>query len=80
MDTIEIKPDIMLFLTEQAEREHKPITDILDELLRSRVMVGFLSNNGSLKCHNCRHEIDYEISENKGYCDHCESIVFIEKQ
>lgn len=80
MDTIEIKPDIMLFLTKQAEREHKPITDILDEILRSKVQIGFLVSNCTLKCHNCRNEIDYEISDNKGYCDYCECIVFIERQ
>lgn len=80
MDTIEIKPDIMLFLTEKAKQEHKPITDILDEILRSKVQIGFLTSNCILKCHNCKNEIDYEISDSKGYCDFCESIVFIDRQ
>lgn len=80
MSIIEIKPDVMLFLTEQAEREDKTITDVLDDILRSRVYVGILSKGIKLKCHNCKSEIDYEISENKGYCDYCESIVFIAKE
>jgi hypothetical protein len=77
MQTIEIKPDVMVILSERAQQEGKAITEVLDEMLRSILPNG--SQESTLKCHNCKNTVDYEISQNKGYCDYCESVVFIEK-
>lgn len=77
MDTIEIKPDVMDLLCQQAQRSGKTITDLVDETLRS-----LLSDVKTviLKCHNCKQELDYEINVAEGYCDFCQSIVFIDKE
>jgi hypothetical protein len=80
MQTIEIKPEVMAILCNKAEREGKAITDIVDELLRSLLSPGSVLRPISLKCHNCRHEIDYEINISQGYCDYCESVVFVDKE
>lgn len=79
MQSIEIKPDVMHYLCQKAERDGKSITDILDEMLRLT-----LFKNGEVKeiiysCHNCRNPVDYNINSKEGYCDYCESVVFIEK-
>jgi hypothetical protein len=75
VQTVEIKPDVMLSITQRAEKEGKPIPDIIDEMLRPLLGV---QAQATMKCHNCRNEIDYEVSENKGYCDYCESVVFMD--
>lgn len=75
METIKIKPDMMDILCRRAKEEGKSITYIIDEMLRS------LLTNGKavrLTCSNCRNEVDYEISDNKAYCDYCECVVFVE--
>ncbi len=62
-------------LCQKAKEEGKSITHIIDEMLRS------LLTNGKavrLTCSNCRNEVDYEICDNKAYCDYCECVVFVE--
>ena len=77
METIEIKPDMMDMLCRRAKEEGKSITHIIDEMLRSLLTNG---NAEMLICSNCRNEIDYEISDNKAYCDYCESVVFVDRK
>ncbi len=79
MASVEIKPDVMPFLCQKAEEEGKSVTDVIDELLRLVMDNGGNGKTVILQCHNCRNEIDYEVSDNKGYCDYCESLVFIDK-
>lgn len=79
MESIEIKPDVMVFLCRKADEVGKPITDVIDEMLRSSLLNGF-EKPVMLKCNKCKGEIDYEINYSEGYCDHCESVVFIDKE
>lgn len=79
MEAIEIKPDVLQFLCEKAEAEGKSITDIIDDVLRSVLGCGSTEQAVRLICHNCKNEIDYEVSESRGYCDYCETVVFFEK-
>lgn len=76
METIEIKPDMMDILCRRAKEEGKSITHIIDEILRSLLTNG---NTEILTCSNCRNEVDYEIGDNKAYCDYCECVVFVGK-
>lgn len=80
MQTIEIKPEVMTVLCQRAEQEGKAITDIVDEMLRSFLSPVSGLKPITLKCHNCRHEIDYEVNISQGYCDYCECVVFIDKE
>lgn len=77
METIEIKPDMMDMLCQRAKEEGKSITHIIDEMLRTLLTNG---KTAILTCSKCRNEVDYEISENKAYCDYCESVVFVERK
>lgn len=83
MVPIEIKSDVLNILIEKAEEQGKPLTEIIDEILRKMLFThcsnGSLLNPIQLICHNCRNEIDYEINNSQGYCDYCESVVFIDK-
>lgn len=79
MATITIRPDVMVILCQRAEDEGKSITDIIDELLGIKPSNGNGEKTISLTCHNCKNPIDYEINSSKGYCDYCESVVFIDK-
>jgi hypothetical protein len=79
MESVEIKPDVMVVLCQRAEEAGKPITALIDEMLRSTLLDGF-GKCVALKCNKCKGEIDYEINYSQGYCDHCESVVFIDKE
>ena len=79
MATLEIHPDVMPFLCKKAKEEGKSVTDILDEILRS-VRDNPSSGNGELyTCHNCKTEVDIVVNDNKGYCEQCECVVFVDK-
>lgn len=80
METIEISPDLMPYLCQKAEEDGKSITEVLDELLRLLLAQGHIQNTAHLRCQSCKHEIDYQISEHKAYCEYCESVVFIERK
>ena len=78
MATIEIRPDVMLFLCQRAEEERKSISDIIDDLLHSKASDGNGEQTIIRLCHDCKNPIDYEINSSKGYCDYCESVVFLD--
>ena len=79
MESIEIKSDVMLILCQKAEEVGKSITEVIDEMLRSSLSNGY-EKPVILKCNKCKNEIDYEINCTEGYCDYCESVVFIDKE
>jgi len=79
MELIEIKPDVMVILCQRAEEAGKPITDMIDEMLRTSLTNGF-GKSVILKCNKCKSELDYEVNSSQGYCDYCESVVFIDKE
>lgn len=79
MKTVKIRPDVMVILCQRAEESGKSITDMIDEMLRSSLLNGF-GKSVILKCTKCKNEIDYEINVSQGYCDYCESVVFIDKE
>ena len=78
MQTIEIKPNVLLFACQKAEEEGKSVTDFIDGVLRVLLRNGTGEHVVSHRCHNCKNPIDYEINSNKGYCDYCESVVFFD--
>lgn len=80
MQTIEIKPDVMDILCRKAQITGRTITDIADDLLRSLLSSSDNEQSVIMKCHSCKQEIEYQINDSEGYCDNCESLVFIDKE
>lgn len=80
MQAIEIKPDVMLYLCQIAERQGRSITEVLDEMLRTSILKNDNSIEIAYTCYNCKNPVDYDINGKEGYCDYCESIVFIDKE
>jgi hypothetical protein len=78
VELIEVKPEVMAILCQRAEEAGRPITDLIDEILRSSLLNGF-GKPVILKCNKCKSELDYEISYSEGYCDYCQSVVFIDR-
>jgi len=78
MATIEVRPDVLIFLCQRAEEQGKSVTDIIDDFLHSKTSNGNGEKTVNRSCHNCRNPVDYEINSSKGYCDYCESEVFID--
>jgi len=79
MPIISIHPDVMPFLAEKAKQTGKSITSVIDDILRALINKQDSKESKSYTCHNCRNPVDYEINAYKGYCDYCESVVFIDK-
>jgi len=79
MQAIEIKSDVMVYICQKAEREGRTITDVLDEMLRTTFLKNCEEDDSIYTCHSCRNPVDYDINGKEGYCDFCESVVFIEK-
>lgn len=71
-----IKEDLIAVIHRKAQIVGKSMTDIVDEILRSQLMT--VEDTTRYTCHNCRTEVDV-IDGNKGYCDYCETIVFVDK-
>jgi hypothetical protein len=53
----------------------KAMTDIVDELLRPQLVE---AKDDIYTCHSCKCEVEI-VFGNKGYCEFCESVVFIDK-
>jgi hypothetical protein len=70
-----IKDDLIPILYKKAKLKDKTMTDIVDDLLRSQLTEDDTAN---YSCCSCRMPVD-TVEEGKGYCDHCECIVFVEK-
>ena len=79
MQTIEIKSDVMDILCQKAEITGRTISEIVDDLLRAMLASSESDHVVKMKCHSCKQEIEYQINDTEGYCDNCESVVFIEK-
>ena len=56
----------------------KTMTDFVDDILRSQ-LVEDVPDNSIYVCCSCNAEVDC-IEEDKGYCDFCESVVFVKKK
>lgn len=80
MHAIEIKPDVMLYLCQIAEQQDRTITEVLDEMLRTSILKKGETKEIVYACCNCRNPVDYDINGKEGYCDYCESVVFIDKK
>lgn len=53
------------------------MTDIVDELLRPQ-LVEDTPDTIVYTCHSCKSEVDIVFND-KGYCEYCESVVFVDK-
>jgi|GEM_PF-1934022 len=73
-----IKDDLIGILYRKAQITGKSMTDIVDKLLRPQ-LVEETPDDATYSCHNCRTEVDIVIEDSKGYCEHCESVVFVDK-
>ena len=73
-----IKDDLIPIIYRKAQITSKSMTDIVDDLLRPQ-LVDDTPDNSIYKCHSCKTEVDIVVSDNKGYCEHCESVVFVDK-
>lgn len=80
MQTIEIKPDVMDELCRKAQEMGKSITDVVDDMLRTILTDTSEEKPVIMKCSKCRQEVEFEISYTEGYCNQCESVVFIDKE
>ena len=54
----------------RAKNEKKPMTKIVNELLLASLTTTYY-------CHNCNNQIEADTGSNQGYCDYCDSQVFL---
>jgi Zn finger protein HypA/HybF involved in hydrogenase expression len=79
-----ISDDLVRKLYVLSEVENKPMTKVLDNIIRDYFSTGYrVSLPESMdkaitgKCHNCNTVIYLDQMASEGYCPHCESVVFI---
>lgn len=70
-----IKEDLIPKLFRKAKLNDKSMTDVVDDLLRVQLV-----NDDSImyKCCSCMKPVD-TVEDDKGYCEHCECVVFVQK-
>lgn len=71
-----IKQDLIPELYNRANKQGKPMTKYLDDLLRPLLIKEV---EHVYKCHNCQTVIEEEVHDNKAWCTYCECPVFVEK-
>jgi hypothetical protein len=72
-----IREDLIPIIYKKSKLVEKTMTKIVDDILRTEL----IDNNDEdtiYKCCSCNMQVDVVDGET-GFCDHCESIVFIEK-
>lgn len=72
-----IKDDLIAIIYRKARIMGKAMTDIVDELLRPQ-LVEDTPDTIVYTCHSCKSEVDIVFND-KGYCEYCESVVFVDK-
>ena len=73
-----ISDDLIPVLYKKAKLQRKPMTKLVDELIRSALEVKDQSII-RYKCSKCYSVIDADIDQDTAYCDICETIVPLER-
>lgn len=73
-----IKDDLISVLYRKAQLLNKSMTEVVDEMLRP-LLIESSTDENKYTCHNCKTEVEIVVEDSQGYCDHCESVVFIDK-
>ena len=77
MNKLKIKEDLDQVKSDKYIIEDKNMYKIDEDILNSELMENS-SEETIYNCSSCRMQVDI-INGDKGYCEQCESIVFIEK-
>jgi hypothetical protein len=72
-----IRKDLIPILYKKSKIADIPMTDYVDELLRSQILE-VKEEDERYFCCSCRMQVEI-VGDGKGYCDHCECVVFVEK-
>ena len=72
-----IRDDLIPKIYRKAKLQNKPMTNYVNDILSS-ILVEENNDNAIYVCCSCRAEVT-SVEGNKGYCDFCESVVFVEK-
>jgi len=72
-----IKDDLIPVIYKKSKIQGKPMTDIVDDILRS-FLIDDEADISRYRCRSCFMEVEV-VDGTIGYCDHCESVVFIDK-
>jgi DNA-directed RNA polymerase subunit RPC12/RpoP len=77
MNKLKIKEDLDQVKSDKYIIEDKNMYIIVEDILNSELMENS-SEETIYNCSSCRMQVDI-INGDKGYCEQCESIVFIER-
>lgn len=77
MDNLKIKEEIVPNINDDKNFIENNMNKIEKDILYSELIEN-ISDDVIYNCSSCRMQIEI-IDGEKGYCEHCESIVFIEK-
>ena len=72
-----IREDLIPIIYKKSKLTDKSMTDYVDDILRTE-LIEDTSDEAIYNCCSCRMQVA-TVDGNKGYCDHCECIVFVEK-
>ena len=73
MYTPQLADDLIAELYLEAKRRSRPMTKVLNDIVRY-----YFTNEMTTKyCSKCRTEIQTEVNQTTGYCEFCESEVFV---
>lgn len=73
-----IKDDLIVIIYRKAKLLGKSMTQIVDEILRPELTDQEIKDDALYSCHSCKSQVDI-VFDNKGYCEFCESVVFVDR-
>lgn len=71
-----IKADLIPILFRMAEEKHKPMTNIVDEILRP-VLTGYEEQKAVPYCVSCYSQVEANGRQVTAYCKLCQSETFV---
>ena len=83
MYTPKIKEDLIPILYKKAKEVKKPMTRLIDELLRPLLIKDEVVKDEVLIksiCASCKSEIDADDGQHEAFCEKCEAIVALERK
>jgi len=80
MNKLKVKEDLDQVKNDKYIIEDKNMYKIDEAILNGELIDNIYNNDEEMiyKCSCCRMQVDV-VNGDKGYCEHCESIVFIER-
>lgn len=71
-----IKEDLIPILYRRSQVFGKPMTDLVDDILRPSLICEKADVTKNYVCLNCRSDVEYVGDDDVAYCEQCESAVF----